>query len=150
MKLKKIISITLCAALALSAAACSNNNSEAVQIPNPFVDCDTMDAAKELAGFDLTLPKAADELEAVENEMIQAFYGENGSEMLIRKALGDQDISGDYNEYPQIETVDGITLKGENDQFTLAVWTNGGYTYSISVGEALSQTDMLALVNSVV
>ena len=48
------------------------------------------------------------------------------------------------------ETVDGITLKGENDQFTLAVWTNGGYTYSISVGEALSQTDMLALVSSVV
>lgn len=113
MKLKKIISITLCAALALSAAACGNNNSEAVQIPSPFVDCDTMDAAKELAGFDLTLPKAADELEAVENEMIQAFYG-------------------------------------ENNLFTLALWTNGGYTYSISVGEALSQTDMLALVSSVV
>ena len=149
MKLKKIISITLCAALALSAAACGNNNSEAVQIPSPFVDCDTMDAAKELAGFDLTLPKAADELEAVENEMIQAFYGENGSQMLIRKALGDRDISGDHNEYPQIETVDGITLKGENNLFTLALWTNGGYTYSISVGSALSQTDMMALVGGV-
>lgn len=38
-------------------------------------------------------------LEAIENEMIQAFYGENGSDMLIRKALGNEDISGDYNEY---------------------------------------------------
>lgn len=50
---KKIISITLCAALALSAAACGNNNFEAVQIPSPFVDCDTMDAAKELANKDM-------------------------------------------------------------------------------------------------
>lgn len=50
---EKIISITLCAALALSAAACGNNNSEAVQIPSPFVDCDTMDAAKELTNKDM-------------------------------------------------------------------------------------------------
>ena len=102
-----------------------------------------------MAGFDLTLPKAADKLEAIENEMIQAFYGEDGTDMLIRKALGSEDISGDYNEYVQTETVDGVTLKGADGQFSLAMWTDGDYTYSISVGSALSQTDMMALVGGV-
>ena len=80
-----------------------------VQPPSPFQPCDTLDAAEEMAGFDLTLPKTADKLEAIENEMIQAFYGEDGTDMLIRKALGNEDISGDYNEYAQTETVDGVT-----------------------------------------
>lgn len=120
-----------------------------VQPPSPFKPCDTLDAAEEMAGFDLTLPKTADMLEAIENEMIQAFYGEDGTDMLIRKALGSEDISGDYNAYAQTETVDGVTLKGADGQFSLAMWTDGDYTYSISVGSALSQTDMMALVGGV-
>lgn len=120
-----------------------------VQIPNPFIDCDSMDAAAELAGFDMTLPRTADILQVIEGSMIQAFYGEDGNDMLIRKASGTGDISGDYNEYAQTETVDGVTLKGENDTFSLAIWEKDGYTYSISVGEALGQTDMLALVAAI-
>ena len=120
-----------------------------LQPPSPFQPCGTLAAAEEMAGFDLTLPKTADMLEAIENEMIQAFYGEDGSDMLIRKALGTEDISGDYNEYAQIETVDGVTLKGENDLFSLALWTDGTYTYSISVESTLSRIEMMALVNGV-
>ena len=157
MKLKRIFSFALCTVLALSLAACGSNDNPAadkskpgvVQPPSPFQPCDTLVAAEEMAGFELTLPKTADKLEAVENEMIQAFYGEDGSDMLIRKGLGNEDISGDYNEYAQIETVDGVTLKGADGRFSLAMWTDGDYTYSISVGSALSQTDMMALVVSV-
>lgn len=127
----------------------NQSDDNGVQPPSPFQPCDTLDAAEEMAGFDLTLPKTADKLEAIENEMIQAFYGEDGSDMFIRKALGSEDISGDFNEYAQTETVDGVTLKGVDGQFSLALWTNGEYTYSISVGSALSQTDMMALVGGV-
>lgn len=184
MKLKRIFSLALGTALALSLVACGSNDNPAadnskpgavqppsnnatiggdpatwgpdnqpsdngVQPPSPFQPCDTLDAAEELAGFDLTLPKTADKLEAIENEMIQAFYGEDSNDMLIRKALGNEDISGDYNEYAQTETVDGVTLKGTDGQFSLAMWTDGDYTYSIHVGSALSQTDMMALVSGV-
>lgn len=120
-----------------------------VQIPSPFIDCDSMDAAAELAGFDMTLPRTADFLQVIEGRMIQAFYGEDGNDMFIRKATGTGDISGDYNVYAQTETVDSVTLKGENDTFSLAIWEKDGYTYSVSVGEALGQTDMLALVAAV-
>ena len=178
MKLKKFFPIILGMALIFSFVACGSSNNPAADVgkpdyshaiggdpatwgpenqpgdnklqpPSPFQPCDTLDAAEEMAGFDLTLPKTADGLEAIENEMIQAFYGEDGSDMLIRKALGSEDISGDYIEYAQVETVDGVTLKGENGLFSLALWTDGGYTYSISVGSALSQADMMALVGSV-
>lgn len=120
-----------------------------VQIPSSFIDCDSMEAAAELAGFDMTSPRTADFLQVIEGSMIQAFYGEDGNDMLIRKAIGNGDISGNYNEYAQMETADGVTLKGENGTFSLAIWEKGGYTYSISVGEALGQTDMLALVAAV-
>ena len=77
--------------------------------------------------------------------MIQALYGEDGADMLIRKATGDEDISGDYNIYSQVETVNGVTLKGENGKVSLAVWNSGGYTYAVSVQKAISQSDMLEL-----
>lgn len=126
-----------------------SSKSGAVQLPNPFQPCDTLEAAEEMAGFDVTLPQSADRLEVIENEMIQALYGEDGTEMLIRKAPGSEDISGDYHEYSQITIVDGVTLKGADGQFSLALWTDGGYTYSISVGNARSEVDMIALVDSV-
>ncbi|MCM1512347.1 MAG: hypothetical protein NC112_04455 [Oxalobacter formigenes] len=115
-------------------------------MPNPFVSCDSMEEAARLAGFDMVLPKMPDRLEVLKGVMIQAFYEENGKDMLIRKARGERDISGDYNHYAQAETVDGITIKGENNTFFLAVWAQGGYVYSISVSRALSQAGLLALV----
>ena len=157
MKLKRMLFLSLGAVLALSLTACGsyntsaadNNKSGAVQLVSPFRPCDTLDAAEEMAGFELTLPQNADRLEAIENEMIQAFYGEDGMDMLIRKASGSEDISGDFNTYEQIEAVDGVTLKGADGRFSLALWTDGEYTYSISVGNALSQADMMALVSGV-
>lgn len=57
--------------------------------------------------------------------------------------------SGDYDKYAQVETVAGVTLRGESDRFSLAVWTSDGYSYSISVSEAPPQPDMMALVSGV-
>lgn len=117
--------------------------------PSPFIPYADMTEAAKMAGFDMTVPNTPDGIEAWEGYMIQALYGEDGADMRIRKATGSEDISGDYNEYAQVETVDGVTLKGENNLYSLAVWASEGYSYSINVGEALSQADMLALVSGV-
>lgn len=116
---------------------------------SPFVPYDSMTEATKMAGFDMTVPNTPDSIEAWEGYMIQAFYGEDGADMLIRKATGSEDISGDYNEYPQVEDVNGVTFKGQNGLFSLAVWTSGDYSYSISVSKALSQADLLALIAQV-
>lgn len=117
--------------------------------PSPFVDCDSMEDAAGLAGFDMALPNPPDLIQAWKDTMIQAFYGEDENDMLIRKAVGAEDCSGDYNIYTQEVTVDGVTLKGENDAFSLAIWEKDGYTYSVSVGKTLAQADLLTLAAAV-
>ena len=118
------------------------------QIPNPFVDCDTLAQAEQLAGFSLTLPAdiKADGISVLPGDMIQVLC-EDG--LSIRKALGDEDISGDYNTYPQVETVavqgHAVTLKGEGDQVTVAVWTADGYTYAVHSETGLSRDAALSL-----
>lgn len=121
----------------------------ALMLPNPFVVCDSMEEAARLAGFEVVLPKVPDRLEVLKGTMIQAFYGENGKEMLIRKARGNGDISGDYNHYAPVEMMDGITLKGKGDVFFLAAWAKDGYAFSISVEQGLSKAELLALVVAV-
>lgn len=130
----------------------------AVQIPNPFVDHATLEEAAQAAGFELAVPAKVSgspqrHIQAIDNKMIQVFYGDDESEVCIRKAPGDDDISGDYNVYDQVGTVDvdglSATMKGESGLIHLAIWTNDGYTYSILARTGMSDADMTTLIRSV-
>ena len=122
---------------------------EGVRPPSPFIPCATMAEAEDLAGFGLTAPKGADIVEGWDSYMIQLIYGEENETMRIRKAAGGGDISGDYTNYDQVKTVNGVTIKGAGDVFSLAVCEKDGYAYSVSVAAGLSQADLLALAASV-
>jgi hypothetical protein len=125
----------------------SSMNSDAgiggnVEIPNPFVDCDTLDDAKKIAGFTITIPEKMPEgyekklIQAVDNGMVQVFYENGEKELIIRKAKGSQDISGDYNEYKESKTITVGSLKvstrGNNGKVIVATWVDGDYSYSIN------------------
>ena len=70
-------------------------------------------------------------------EMAQIDYANGGSTACFRQSLGEEDNSGDWDEYPAKEsfTVNGcaVTLKGEADSYTLAIWSDGTYSYSLSL-----------------
>ena len=123
---------------------------ESAQIANPFTDTKTLEEAQEIAGFDLQVPDAAApytvvNYRAVEGEMLEIIFrdrkGEEGYR--IRKAAGEDDISGDYNEYAKEKTIrlsDGtkVTLRGDkDDEWSVAVWTaedgEGKDVYSFAV-----------------
>lgn len=115
-----------------------------VEIPSPFVSFETLAEAEKLAGFDLTLPSKMPEtytqksIEAIENEMIQILFGNGENTIVIRKAKGSDDISGDNNEYSENNTltVGGLQVaaKGNNGKVNVATWVDGEYTYAVSVG----------------
>jgi len=135
---------------------------ENVQIPNPWTDYDSKDDAAQAAGFDLAVPdeisgcskKSYRVLSAAGDVMFEIIYASGEDETArICKAPGADDVSGDYNEYAETETVDvggvRVTMKGENSLVKLAIWTNGDYSYVLSVESGLSQNDMAALVSNI-
>lgn len=98
------------------------------------------------------LPFSADRTEYVsywENLAEIQYFGGTDS-LCYRKSAGTEDNSGDYNSYSQVESrnISGksVTLKGENDAFTLATWTDGSYAYSISVNAPLTRAAFEALI----
>ena len=127
-----------------------NTRSQSQVAPaSPYIPCADLNEAAKLAGFPMTVPGTPDTVEAWEGVMIQAIYGEENETMRIRKAVGEGDISGDYTNYDQVKTVNGVTIKGAGDVFSLAVWEKDSYAYSVSVAAGLSQADLLALAASV-
>lgn len=130
-----------------------------VQMPNPFVEYETLADAAKAAGLALTVPDALNGsdgrvFQAIENDLLEVIYRKGEDETArVRKAAGSDDISGDYNVYAQVDTVTvndaQVTLKGDAGKVSLATWTAEGYTYSISVEDGISSSDMTRLVASV-
>ena len=129
---------------------------ESTQIPNPFVEVKNLDEASKIAGFSLEVPETYEDykkqvIQAIENDMIEVIYleEESGYEGLrIRKAKGTDDISGDYNEYKDVETVKvgdfEIIEKGSEGNISVATWNDGTYSYAIDVAEASLTKDTIA------
>ena len=130
------------------------------EIANPYVDCETLEEAGELAGFDISVPDEIDggytqgTIQAVENEMIQVIYTtEAGEEITLRKGTGTEDISGDYTAYAEENTLDvdgtSVTARGNDGLVYAATWTDGTYTYAITASAGLESDSVSALVPSI-
>ena len=128
---------------------------ESTQIPNPFVEVKNLDEASKIAGFSLEVPETYEDykkqvIQAIEDDMIEVIYfNDTDSEGLrIRKAKGTDDISGDYNEYKDVEIVKvgdfEITEKGSEGSISVATWNDGTYSYAIDVAEASLTKDTIA------
>ena len=131
-------------------------------IPNPYEIVDTLDEASKIAGFDLSVPATYGEyknqvINAIEDDMIEVVYFEKESEnegLRIRKAKGTDDISGDYNEYKNVETIKvgdyDVTEKSDGGNILVATWTDGTYSYAINTDRAeLSKEDIANLISNI-
>ena len=135
---------------------------QSVEVPNPFVEVKTLDEAYKIAGFTLSVPTTYEDykkqvIQAIENDMIEVIYieEESGYEGLrIRKAKGTDDISGDYNEYKNVENVKvgdyDVTEKSDGKNIFVATWTDGTYSYAIDIDRAeLSKEDIENLISNI-
>lgn len=109
---------------------------ESVQLPSPIQEYETLADAAQAVGFELTVPDQANgsdrrDVMTISGEMLQVIYRRGETETArVRKAVGSDDISGDYNVYAQVATatVDGVqvTLKGDSGKVSLASGPMGG------------------------
>lgn len=101
-----------------------------------------------------SLPVTPEQTEYIScwHELAEIDYTGAGRTARYRKAAGTEDCSGDYNVYTDVTELEAngvtVTLKGEAGQYTLAIWTDGSYSYSLSLSDGLSLSDWQALMNS--
>ena len=131
------------------------------QLPDPWTELDTPEAAAEAAGFDLTLPAEADRfaervyrvLPSGSAPLLEVLCRTGDDRLILRKAPGSGDISGDYTAYAQEQVTAvgdrSVTMRGADGRFSLAVWTDGGYAYSVCADTPLSGGDMAALIRQI-
>lgn len=161
--MKKLFAVIMMLLTILSLTACGSSTDsdepDIIGMPNPFTDFNTLAGAEKQTGFYITLPDAIGSsnnkiYRAMNDEMLEVIYVNGEDETgRIRKARGSEDISGDYNEYAETETVSvgsiTVTLKGDAGQYTLAIWTDGSYSYSLSLSDGLSLSDWQTIMNSI-
>lgn len=117
---------------------------------------DSLEALSQKTGLPLAeltgLPFAPERAEYVSywGNLAEIQYFGEADTLRYRKSQGTDDNSGDYNAYSQNTEAEisgnAVTLKGENGAYTLAVWTDGQYAYSISVAVPISREIFIALI----
>lgn len=127
-----------------------------VQVLPPFRQVDSLDALSEAVGFPVTEPSALPfdlvntTYTAYDEGTAEITYtGPDGQTATYRQSLGTADNSGDYNLYPDTQTLpeQNATLKGQDGLYTLALWTDDTYTYSLHLSNGLSADAWQALLD---
>lgn len=132
-----------------------------VQVTNPMVQSEDLEALRSAAPFALSVPTELPEGWKVESaslimgSLAQVVYTDGTDTITYRMAEGTEDVSGDYNAYPWTEEADldgvTVTLKGQQeDSVLLAVWTDGQYSYALACSAPLTAEEAAAMAGSVV
>lgn len=127
-----------------------------VQVLPPFRQVDSLDALSEAVGFPVTevskLPfdPVSTTYTAYDEGTAEITYtGPNEQTATYRQSLGTADNSGDYTLYKDTQVIpeNNATLKGQDQRYTLALWTDGTYTYSLNLSTGLSADAWQALLD---
>ena len=85
--------------------------------------------------------------------MAEIVYSGEGQTATFRKSVGSEDNSGDYNAYANIKNIQigslTVTLKGNGDEYTLAIWSADGYAYSIGLSNGISELEWYDFISEV-
>ena len=120
-----------------------------VQAIPDMVEASSAEELSELVGFEVSdvqgLPFEPTEAvyTAYWGEMAEIQYRNDEAEAVFRKSAGTEDISGDFNSYDTVQklTVGDITatLKGNSGTYILAIWSQGGFSYSLSISSGVAE-----------
>ena len=128
---------------------------ESTGMPNPFIECNSLEEAAKIAQVNIKLPEYSQcTIYAVKNSFVEVQYPLNEtSNITIRKSAGEEDISGVYDgKEMQIRSTDGIdvNVRLKDGKFISAYFTGDDGTYSITCDEPLEADEIIAIVDSIV
>ena len=125
-------------------------------------EVESMQQATELTGFTMRIPEGEapyteKTISVIGEDMIEVAYSKEEPFAVgysIRKARAEGDISRDFTEYPDIREVDfegrKVTLKGEAETCSLALWEENGFSYAVKAQEKpMTEEEILEIVKAV-
>ena len=129
-------------------------------MPSPLVEYTSVRDAWAVAGLPVYTPTllpvgyAQKDIIVIDKSLAEIFYrNDAGNESLFRMARGDVDISGDNTVYEVNQVVQVgrqyIRVKGTEKHVSLALWSRGGYTFSLSFEEPVSVEAVQAIVSTI-
>lgn len=162
--IKKYLSAAACVAILLVGVLTlpglldrgPQQHSEVLNPGADIVDAASMEELSAIVGFEmdgvtgLPFTPEKESYTAFGTDMAQIMYEGHGQTCTFRKSVGNDDNSGDYNTYSAVEEIPvgelTATLKGINDSFTLAVWTDGAFSYSLQLSDGLTAAEWETLI----
>lgn len=171
--MKKIVNIIMTLTICFSFVSCGNSNKELnpsqndkkpgmtskVEIPNPFIECNTLSEASNITGFDIEIPNIVlndvkeTNIRVMNKEMIEVVYSNDSEKICIRKAMGNEDISGNYNSFEESYEIPvndlTVTFKGNGGKVNIATWINGEYAFSVDSMKGLTKEDMINMISNI-
>ena len=133
-----------------------DQNTENVQMGNPWKSYETLADAESASGIKLGIPETigtytADTFRVLNGELLEVRYTDGENEVTVRKQAGEeQDISGDYTEYPTITVTDlegGSVTERTDSSVSSAIISFGGYSWSIHSPCDVSEFFIKAVIN---
>ncbi len=136
----------------------NRQNDDLTQAVNGIEECTSLDELAAKVNFTVTelkeLPFTSEQVSYLSfwNTLAEIDYEGSDNSITFRTSREKEDNSGDYNVYESIETVEingiTVTLKGNNQTYSLAIWQNGEYSYSISLENGISKEDLTTLLKA--
>lgn len=131
-----------------------------VELVRPYETVESMAQAEQITGFSMDYPDTflewtSSEINVYNKEMIDVAYTDANEQIMmhVRKAEGEEDISGDFNAYGFETEINGgnykVTVKGNDGRVHLMTWIRSGYSYSISLTEGISLDDAARIVSDI-
>lgn len=132
---------------------------EEVEVQEAALPPREVDSLQELArstGLELReltgLPFEAEQVTCLvySDRTAEILYAGEGRSLYWRTSARREDNSGDYTDYASVEkeTIAGrsVTVKGDGAEISLALWSEGEQSYSISADPALTREELSALL----
>lgn len=135
-------------------------NEPPVSENNNIVEVSSVEELSETVGFEVVepgnLPFEAKNIvyTAYWAEMAEIIYINDDQTAVFRKGIGSDDVSGDYNSYEltgEISVNDiNATLKGNGETYTMAIWTDAEFSYSLSLSEGIGEAEWIKILKTMI
>lgn len=163
--IKRFATLAACLAVMLVGALTLPNlldisNEPPVIENNDIVEVSSVEELSKTVGFEVSEPgNLPFESESVVYtaywaEMAEIIYTNDEQTAAFRKGIGSDDVSGDYNSYELTSKISvndiNATLKGNGETYTLAIWTDGEFAYSLSLSEGVGDAEWIEMLQTII